>query len=648
MPALDGLRGLAVIGVLLFHADLSWAKGGFLGVSTFFTLSGFLITALLVTERSATGGVAMSGFWARRARRLMPAAFAAIALAVVVTALVGDTSQVENLRGEVAATLTYTANWHFVLAEQSYAELFSSPSMLLHFWSLAIEEQFYVLFPLLLVGVLAATGPLRRTRAIAVLAALTVISVGLAVVPGWSLDRVYFGTDTRAAELLAGALLALVLFDRDVTARLREPTAKRIVGTVGTVALVLCLAAWGLVSRSAGFVGRGGLALYALATVAVLMAAIVPGTPVNRALGWKPLRVVGLVSYGLYLFHWPLYRYVDQSTSLSGLPFLVVALGATAALTAASYRWLEQPIRRGARPRGHNPVLLAVPAVVLLAGLTVAVSANPPPPVIDFDTAASMDLAPAPAPTTAPAVGGDQAAPAIPDPYFAFFGDSTAMMTQFGVNDYGVASGILGLTGGETEMGCGIGRGGDRRQAPGGAIVGPVPPECNDWAVTWAEALTANRPNAVVVQTGPWDVIDRRLEGTSGWTHLGDPAYDEYLLGELLAATDLLSSQGAVVIWISPPPIGRGENDEDPVAAKGAEGEEARWVRLAELIDEVATQRPDSVEVVDLGAWIESTGEDARLRPDGIHFSVETAYEVAERFLADALVAAYESHLTGA
>src|SRR5262249_28187326 len=214
-PALDGLRGVAVAGVLLFHAGFSWAVGGFLGVSTFFTLSGFLITSLLIRERTATGSIRLRSFWARRFRRLMPAALLTLGLIVLYGVFAATPEQLQNLRADVLAALGYGANWRFLFFGPSFSPLFSSPSPVRHFLRLPVEEQFYLVFPLIAVGVLAAARGSRRAFGVT-LAVLAIGSVLLTLAlyhPGGDTSRVYYGTDTRAVELFVGALLA-VLFSR--------------------------------------------------------------------------------------------------------------------------------------------------------------------------------------------------------------------------------------------------------------------------------------------------------------------------------------------------------------------------------------------------------------------------------------------------
>lgn len=229
LAPLDGIRAIAVVAVLLYHARFPWIPGGYLGVSTFFTLSGFLITSLLLREWNSTGGVSLRSFWVRRVRRLLPAAWAVLALVVAAGALGWwDHEQLRHLRGDVPWSLLQVVNWHFVAADRSYSDAFAAPSPLEHYWSLAIEQQFYLLFPLVALAVLRA-GPSRRparhrVRNLALV--LAVLAAGSLAVNGLladgSVDRAYFGSDTRLAELLVGALLATATVRR---LRLPSPAA---------------------------------------------------------------------------------------------------------------------------------------------------------------------------------------------------------------------------------------------------------------------------------------------------------------------------------------------------------------------------------------------------------------------------------------
>ncbi|HEX4902257.1 MAG TPA: acyltransferase family protein [Acidimicrobiales bacterium] len=372
VPALDGLRGLAVAAVVAYHLGARGATGGYLGVSAFFTLSGFLITSLLLVEHEGTGRISLTGFWTRRFRRLLPAAVAVIGTVALLSARLADGGQLADLRGDVVAGLGYVANWRFVLEERSYAELFAGPSPLNHLWSLAIEEQFYVLFPLLTVGLLrVARG--RRAWLGAAYAGLLAASLAWSVHLSGSTagaSRAYYDTGARAAEVLAGCVLAVVVAGR--TERLERHA--RSIGALGAVALAAVFAAWVVVPQDSAWLPGGGFALHALAVVLVLLAAHVRG-PVRALCSTPPLRLLGRVSYGVYLVHWPVVVWLDADrTGLDGAPLAALRLAVTAALTAVSFRLVEQPVRRRSAPLGARGLAVGFASVAVVVWVAVAVS----------------------------------------------------------------------------------------------------------------------------------------------------------------------------------------------------------------------------------------------------------------------------------
>ncbi len=362
VPSLDGLRGLAIVGVLAFHGGVAFT-GGFLGVSMFFTLSGFLITGLLLSEqagrRIGSRHIDLRAFWGRRVRRLLPAALVAIALSSLLVWRTAGPAELLAFRADALAALLYGANWHFVIAGQSYASLFAAPSPVLQFWSLAIEEQFYILFPLLAYGILRLAHGSRRILA-AVLAGLFVVSAALPHVFSWSNDRIYFGTDTRAAELLAGALLAVTLSLRgcaiDAVDAAWSPRTRRAVAVAGTVALALILFTWWSTSQASAWVYAGGLPLYSGLSALVVLAALVPASPVRRALSWRPFRELGRISYGLYLYHWPVFLALAPArTGWAPLPRFVVGTAVAIGLAVVSSIFIEEPIRSRRPWRSLDP-----------------------------------------------------------------------------------------------------------------------------------------------------------------------------------------------------------------------------------------------------------------------------------------------------
>ena len=375
LPGLDGLRALAVIAVLLYHAELRWIPGGFIGVEVFFVISGYLITALLLAEWRQRGRIDLKAFWLRRARRLLPALYLllVVTLAFAVVFLPGE---VARLRADVLAAFGYVTNWYLIFANESYFEAVGRPSLLKHLWSLAIEEQFYLLWPLLL-----AVGLRWRHRLVlvAVLAGAAASSLLMAALyqPDVDPSRLYYGADTRAAGLLIGAALAFVWAPGRSPAEmdLLTPARRRQLGRAGRLARfrrrwrwispllldVIGLAALGglvwlclRLGEFQPFLYRGGLASVSLTTAVLIMVLVHPHARLSTGLlGWSPLRWVGLRSYGIYLWHWPVFMVTrpQLDVPIDGLPLVALRLAATVVLAALSYSYVETPIRTGALGR---------------------------------------------------------------------------------------------------------------------------------------------------------------------------------------------------------------------------------------------------------------------------------------------------------
>jgi len=383
VPGLDGLRGLAVLVVLLFHLQIGWATGGFLGVSLFFTLSGYLITQLLLRERAERGQIDLHAFWARRLRRLMPAAVLVIT-ALALTALVFDRFPSQRLRGDLLSALGYGANWRFMTSSTSYAELFTSaPSPVLHFWSLAIEEQFYVLFPLLMAGLFA----LRRRGSVAVgIVVLWAASIVSGLLSS-SRDVVYYGTHVRAAEILTGSLLALVLplggFGPKAPSRRARLVSSPVVNTI-----VFGLALGGFIALVAT-VDTGDAWLYSggLAAVSGLSALLIAGVQSSGPVRWIAERRIavrmGGLSYGLYLYHWPVFLIVTRdSVGVDGWPLHALRLAITFVLARLSATFVEQPVRRRRVLRTPSRSAIALVAALGVSLIAVFVVPRTPTPAL--------------------------------------------------------------------------------------------------------------------------------------------------------------------------------------------------------------------------------------------------------------------------
>ncbi|MEM7286270.1 MAG: acyltransferase family protein [Actinomycetota bacterium] len=372
LGGLDGVRALAIVAVLLYHADVAWIPGGFLGVEVFFVVSGYLITALLLGERSRTGSIDLRRFWIRRARRLLPALAVFLAGSYGLAVLLADDA-VEQWHEEALAAAFYVANWFGIVNDVSYAEGFGRKSFLHHLWSLAVEEQFYLLWPLVLWAALRLIG--RRGTLIATLGLIAGSATLMWVLyePLTDPTRVYYGTDTRAQGLLVGAALALVW--QPWRWRHRTVANRRVVSwsasVVGLGALgVVGWAMWNydLAIATAEPLFRGGFLITSGATALVIAAVATQRSPLGAALAVAPLRWIGTRSYGLYLWHWPIYQLTRPrvDVDLDQWEALAVRLMLTVLVTEASFRLIETPIREGRlwRTIRERPLRLAQAAVV--------------------------------------------------------------------------------------------------------------------------------------------------------------------------------------------------------------------------------------------------------------------------------------------
>jgi peptidoglycan/LPS O-acetylase OafA/YrhL len=386
LPGLDGLRAVAVVAVLAYHLGFGWASGGLLGVGVFFTLSGYLITDLLLDQIKR--GAPMREFWMARARRLLPA----LAVMLLVTGAwvwLDDRGQLSLVRGQVLAALLYMSNWWQSFEHVSYFARFARPSPLNHLWSLSVEEQFYLLWPwLLMLGVRVvhertrATG-LRPRLALVVLAlaAGSAIEMALLYHPSFDPSRIYYGTDTRAFGLLFGASLACVWPSRTLRAQVGRaaPAVLDAAGLVGLAGIVVLV--WRTTEYSA-FTYRGGLVLLSLSTTLVLVACVHPAARLGRALGVAPLRWLGVRSYAIYLWQVPIITLTTPTADHRvAVARAAAQTAATLAVSALSWRLIEEPVRHGAIGRWWARARLAGPRRVTLAarwsvaGLATAVVA---------------------------------------------------------------------------------------------------------------------------------------------------------------------------------------------------------------------------------------------------------------------------------
>jgi peptidoglycan/LPS O-acetylase OafA/YrhL len=429
LPGIDGLRGLALLAVLAYHLDAGWAAGGYLGVEVFFVVSGFLITSLLLAEHREQGGIDLLGFWRRRARRLLPAVFVLVGLVMAYGAVVLPTGELHRFRGDGIASLLYVQNWHAVFTEQPYFEAFGRPSPLRHLWSLAIEEQFYLFWPVLLPLGLRRLG--RRRTVFAVAGAIVVSAALMAATADiTSPERAYYGTDTRLFGILAGALLAFAWRPQRARGDVGR-SARRVIEGSGVTALVLL--AWQHVHRSEfdGWTYPWGFLLVDALTLVVIVAVTHPASRLERTVGSGPLQALGRRSYSIYLWHWPVIVFTRPGVDwgLGGAGALVARLVLIGVLSEASYRLVEQPVRDGTLQRWLRGTALPSPDAIrrrrravgatALAGLllAVAVLAAPADPAQEVavgtmaDQPSAITLPPTPPSSTTTPVPAAESAP---------------------------------------------------------------------------------------------------------------------------------------------------------------------------------------------------------------------------------------------
>jgi peptidoglycan/LPS O-acetylase OafA/YrhL len=353
LPGLDGLRALAVLAVIAYHLQLGWAPGGMLGVAVFFTLSGYLITDLLLQRWAGTGSLKLAEFWRHRARRLLPALFLMLAVVTVWVSLLNP-PQLAALRDAEAAAAGYVSNWWLIAQHSSYFARFGPPTPLGHLWSLAVEEQFYLIWPWLLwLGLKSPVGrrsPWLLTTATLALAGASAAAMALMYHPGYDPTRVYDGTDTRAFGVLIGAALAFVW----PTSRQRGDigtTGRRVLDGAGLAGLaVIAFLIWRMDEYS-DLLYPGGMVLVSLATAAVICAAASPASRIGPLLGWQPLRWLGVRSYGIYLWHYPIIVLTTPANGQESLARGAAQVAASIAVAALSWRFVEDPIRHGALGR---------------------------------------------------------------------------------------------------------------------------------------------------------------------------------------------------------------------------------------------------------------------------------------------------------
>ena len=714
---LDGIRALSVLAIIAFHTGLNSVPGGFYGVDSFFVLSGFLITSLLVREWSGSGTIRLRRFWAGRARRLLPALFLLIAVIGIVLAVVPTVLATPNILGDALSTMFYVSNWYSIHGGVTYFSLSTQPSPLLHTWSLAIEEQFYLVWPLVVLGVLKL-GTTRRSRrpgrrverrAVDVLGGGQLLLVGPPPVhddPAWTrrrrlhilfavaclgslasavlmaflapngyTTRAYYGTDSRAQALLVGAAIAIGLtLWRDGSARrwfTRLASLLALAGVAGTAAL------WATTAQTMTFAFSGGFMVASLAAGAIVLGcAVAPRSLVVRLLELPPLPQWGRISYGVYLWYWPvLLVMTGQRLHWGVYPLFLARVGVTVAIAALSYDLVEMPIRRGALQHWRSWVAAPIGAVaaisavfvstlvpvgaVELQGSQLAVSA-PSSTTTSTVVAAAFPGAPTTTTTTttpaAPAAPPSYLSPALPAATSSrpvkvlLVGDSVAGTLGVGLaqeaRQYDVQIANEGTPGCSLAM-----------QAQIRVLfytVAPNPPcdvdqDPNSLLGTWRKWVDAYNPD-VVVYLARGETFDQEVGGQ--WQNIGQPGFDGYLANRYRQAVAVLGSKGASVVLMTSPFYDSGTS---PAGTPWPEDGPSRVTLDNATMRAVATTTPTGTDgsrvyVFDLNAMV---SPDHAFSPsvdqinvrctDGVHFTRSGGIFIAQR-LAPELAALGQGH----
>ena len=572
-PALDGIRALAVVAVLLYHDAVNrpryrWIPGGFLGVDVFFVLSGFLITGILLTNRERTGRTATKEFWIRRGRRLLPALIVMLLFAAAYGYFASPKWELPSLWSQTVATLFYVENWFTLSGHAGRAPIG-------HTWSLSIEEQWYFIWPFLLAGLLIVSRSRRRTLLVA-MGVLTLASAGAMVWEyasgGWA-DG-YYSTFGRAGELLIGGLLAVALRNSpEIRSR-----AGRIAVEAGAL-IALAFLGWAFLRETPydTFLYRGGFYLVALATAVIIVAALQPRSPiVRRAFGWRPVAAIGLVSYGVYLYHVPLFRWMSpEVTGLSAWPLLAARIAVLSGMAIASYFLVEMPVRRG-RLQGREGRIAVIAVVATLAIVFGVTRAGTSQPVWAFARDRLVS-----------------AAAATPDgtPRILVAGELDAF-------DLGDRTGALvyrGVPGTEAtaiaSLGCAI----VGSQPAIGDNYGP-PADCEPWPELFDAIASGFRPDVAVLMAGRSEVYDQFVHGRI--LRVGTPEYALALRNRLNEARRILQPSGTPLVLTTIPCIAGVEGDTSAIGALSSDATRIAW--LNGVWRTFAENHPEDVRLIDI------------------------------------------------
>lgn len=632
VPALDGIRGLAVAIVVVYHFAPSVLPAGFIGVDVFFVLSGFLITSLALREHQSTENVSASSFYMRRARRLLPAAIVTVVGAVMLAAVLQPESTRGATRGQGIASLLYVANWWMIDQRNSYQAAFGTESPLSHFWSLAVEEQFYVVFPLIvLAGIFIARRRHGRTLTfcrwllgVSVLGALASATL-MAVMydEGADPSRIYLGTDTRVHAIFVGVAGACVWW------MWSKELAKRSSLAVLTVVAVLSTAFLGLVCVVSDFrspwLYRYGFLAISIAALALILAAVAKSKVITKVFQLRWICILGLVSYSVYLWHWPVRVFVTKSTTpFDGLSLFLVRIALTAVAAVLSYFLIERPFR-GVK-NGRHVAIFSIAAIAVALCAVWVISRPIPAPATEFSTVA----APTDAPVNAEAIR------------LLLFGDSVAWNMGGGRLDFPHPIGYDSpfdsarvLLWNKADYGCPLVRYPQRSFS----VVKQNTGWCVERETEWPPLFAQFNPDVVAWSSTLFDTYDYRVNDQ--WVRFGSPEWVAIYNENLESARQLVIASGATFMLLA---------QADPLAdpSQSGDGQESllpaniwRFGFVRDLQKKFAEAHPEDTVFVDLqpiicpddsckGVAIDPNG----VRPDGVHFTTSAVVAMGPQIQA--------------
>jgi peptidoglycan/LPS O-acetylase OafA/YrhL len=620
--ALDGLRAFALLIIMGYHFGVGWLQGGFFSLDIFYVLSGYLITGLLLGEWARAARIKLAAFWLRRARRLLPALLVVLVVVTLVVRFAYPAGLYPNLRLADLSALFYFSNWWQIASSGNYFVATGAVSPLTHTWSLAVEEQFYLVWPLVVLAVLHVgrrwhrgvdrgmdRGLERGTdRGVELLLGVSLVGVVASATemfwlygPRANITRLYFGTDTHAQSILVGSVLAciLTLVQRHRNLEGMAPTARtrsaRVVLTVvGLCGFAGTLALTNRLTGTSAVAYRGGFLLSALSAAAIILGAVcVAGGPIARFLSLRPMVWMGTVSYGAYLWHYPVFIEFDAArTGMGGLSLLAVRMAATFALATASYYLIERPVMEGVfwrRLVAAGPALaaMAVTVAVVVAGTTVTATAAAP--------VRSTDTIPLGERQALEATGAFSTDPIR----FLLVGDSLAVTAGLGlvrgsVDHFGVRVINKGV------LGCDI----DNLDAISSGQRDIPVSSCRNWRALWGHEVEQLHPEVVGLLAGRFEITDHLVGGQV--VSIDQPAWNRHLTDELDQVVGVLSAQGARVVLFTMPYLQPPE--EAPDGSTYPENRASRVDEYNQILRRVASRHPTTVTVIDLNAILDPGG----------------------------------------